>query len=135
MRRVKTSYWVFVLLLLVATFAARVESQAPQATGITVFEGARLIVGDGGAPIENAAFVVQNNRFTQVGRRVFPACASCAPFPKCRAKRTVLPSPTFSQSQNSERAAALLPFSQTGDCLDCIIQTSCYKSRTIFICY
>jgi imidazolonepropionase-like amidohydrolase len=71
MRRVKTAscFWVFVLLVLVATFAAKVESQAPQATGVTVFEGARLIVGDGSAPIENAAFVVQNNRFTQVGRK------------------------------------------------------------------
>ena len=71
MRRVKTTscYWLFVLLFLAATFAANVESQAPQATGVTVFEGARLIVGDGSAPIENGAFVVQNNRFAQVGRR------------------------------------------------------------------
>jgi imidazolonepropionase-like amidohydrolase len=35
----------------------------------TVFEGARLITGEGGAPIENSAFVVTGNTFTQVGRR------------------------------------------------------------------
>jgi len=34
-----------------------------------VFEGARLITGDGSAPIENSAFLVENNRFTRVGRR------------------------------------------------------------------
>jgi imidazolonepropionase-like amidohydrolase len=34
-----------------------------------VFEGARLITGDGGAPIENSAFMVQNDRFAAVGRR------------------------------------------------------------------
>lgn len=67
MRPLKRTFccWLLVLLFLAATFAAKVESQA----GITVFEGARLIVGDGSAPIENAAFVVQNNRFAQVGRR------------------------------------------------------------------
>src|SRR6188508_2023259 len=53
-------------LFLVALFAFHVQSQAPTAT---VFEGARLIVGDGTAPIENSAFVVQNNRFLQVGRK------------------------------------------------------------------
>jgi virginiamycin B lyase len=35
----------------------------------TVFEGARLIAGDGGAPIENSAFVVENDRIISVGRR------------------------------------------------------------------
>ena len=35
----------------------------------TVFEGARLIPGDGSPAIENSAFVVENNRFTAVGRR------------------------------------------------------------------
>jgi imidazolonepropionase-like amidohydrolase len=34
----------------------------------TVFEGARLIVGDGSAPIENGAFLVEGNRITSVGR-------------------------------------------------------------------
>jgi imidazolonepropionase-like amidohydrolase len=55
-----------VVLFLAAVFVLNVQSQAP---AVTVFEGARLIVGDGTAPIENSAFVVQNNRFLQVGRR------------------------------------------------------------------
>jgi imidazolonepropionase-like amidohydrolase len=33
------------------------------------FEGARLIVGDGSAPIDNAVFVVEGNSFTWVGQR------------------------------------------------------------------
>ncbi len=40
-----------------------------RAGGVTVFEGARLIVGDGSAPIENSAFIVANTRFVQVGRK------------------------------------------------------------------
>ena len=43
------------------------RSQTPAA--ITVFEGARLITGDGSTPIENSAFVIENNRFVAVGRR------------------------------------------------------------------
>ena len=38
------------------------------ATGVTVFEGGRLITGDGGPPIEDAAFLVEGGRFTEVGR-------------------------------------------------------------------
>jgi imidazolonepropionase-like amidohydrolase len=41
-------------------------AQAP--AGVTAFEGARVIVGDGRAPIENATIVVTGNRFTAVGR-------------------------------------------------------------------
>jgi imidazolonepropionase-like amidohydrolase len=44
-----------------------VEAQQPAAT--TVFEGARLIVGDGSAPIADSAFFVENGRFTAVGRK------------------------------------------------------------------
>ena len=55
-------------LLAISSWSAPVRGQAPAATGVTVFEGARLIVGDGRAPIENATFVVTGNRFTQVGR-------------------------------------------------------------------
>src|ERR1700722_12920027 len=40
-----------------------------QTSKVTVFEGARLITGDGSAPIENSAFIVENNQFTRVGRR------------------------------------------------------------------
>lgn len=36
---------------------------------VTVFEGARLISGDGSAVIEDAVFVVQDDRFTAVGAR------------------------------------------------------------------
>jgi imidazolonepropionase-like amidohydrolase len=56
-------------LYVVAAASSSAVAQAPQATGITVFEGARLITGDGNAPIEDSAFVVENNRFTAVGRR------------------------------------------------------------------
>jgi imidazolonepropionase-like amidohydrolase len=57
---------VLVLVFLVAVFAFNIESQTPP---VAVFEGARLIVGDGSAPIEDSAFVVQNNRFVQVGKK------------------------------------------------------------------
>jgi imidazolonepropionase-like amidohydrolase len=36
--------------------------------GVTVFEGARVIVGDGRVPLDNASFVVNGARFVQVGR-------------------------------------------------------------------
>jgi imidazolonepropionase-like amidohydrolase len=45
----------------------QVAAQA-QAGGVTAFEGARLIVGDGSAAIDNAVFIVDGGRFTQVGR-------------------------------------------------------------------
>ena len=52
---------------LLAGLAVPACAQAP-ASGITVFEGARLIVGDGGAPIENATLVVDGARIVQAGR-------------------------------------------------------------------
>jgi imidazolonepropionase-like amidohydrolase len=56
-------------LVLIAAFSAPVAGQAQPASGVTVFEGARLIAGDGRAPSEDSAFVVHNGRFTQVGRK------------------------------------------------------------------
>jgi len=44
-------------------------AEAQQATAVRVFEGARLITGDGGAPITDAVFIVANGQFTAVGRR------------------------------------------------------------------
>ena len=51
-------------LCAVAACSPRVEEQANTAR-VTVFEGARLITGDGSAPIENSAFMVENNQFTR----------------------------------------------------------------------
>jgi imidazolonepropionase-like amidohydrolase len=46
-----------------------VPEQAPSSTGVTLFEGARLITGERSAPIEDSAFVVEGGRFARVGRR------------------------------------------------------------------
>ena len=57
-------------LLLVAACLSAVGMQQRQATGAAIlFEGARLIMGDGKAPIENSAFIVNNDRFSSVGRK------------------------------------------------------------------
>ena len=51
-------------------FLAKSQSVVAQRGGnTTVFEGARLITGDGSAPIADSAFVVANGRFTAVGRK------------------------------------------------------------------
>jgi imidazolonepropionase-like amidohydrolase len=42
---------------------------AAQQGAAMLFEGARLIVGDGSAPIENSAFLVENNKFTRIGKK------------------------------------------------------------------
>lgn len=35
----------------------------------TLYEGARLITGDASAPVENSAFLVENGKFTRVGKK------------------------------------------------------------------
>jgi hypothetical protein len=42
--------------------------QSSVGQSVTLFEGARLVVGDGSTPIENSAFLVQGTRFVRVGR-------------------------------------------------------------------
>ncbi len=44
-------------------------SPAAAQQNATLYEGARLITGDGSPAIENSAFVVQNGAFTRVGRK------------------------------------------------------------------
>jgi imidazolonepropionase-like amidohydrolase len=56
-------------LLVAAESTAQEKSQESRTTGVTVFEGARLITGDGSGAIENSAFIVANGRFNGVGRR------------------------------------------------------------------
>ena len=56
--------------LVLLAVACSPEAGPPQATGDAIwFEGARLIVGDGNAPIENSAFLVEGNTFAWVGRQ------------------------------------------------------------------
>jgi imidazolonepropionase-like amidohydrolase len=65
-RAKKMSSWLLAVCLLLAVgISSEVKGQTG---GVTVFEGARLITGDGNV-VENSAFVVENNRFTLVGRR------------------------------------------------------------------
>ena len=57
-------------LLLLATALLRLDAQTQgPATGAVLFEGARLITGDGRPAIENSAFLVEGSRITQVGTR------------------------------------------------------------------
>jgi imidazolonepropionase-like amidohydrolase len=61
---------IAVACLLAVVWMTHAGAQAPgAASGVTLYEGARLIVGDGNAPIENAAFLVENARFMRVARR------------------------------------------------------------------
>ena len=55
--------------LLVFSVACSPDAGPSDTTGALWFEGARLIVGDGNAPIENAAFLLEGDRFTWVGRQ------------------------------------------------------------------
>ena len=57
------------LLLAVVLMVGCAGPDAGSGAAVTVFEGARLITGDGSAPIEDAVFVVENDGFTQVGPR------------------------------------------------------------------
>src|SRR5215471_17878234 len=61
---------IFVCSILL--FSGCSGEQAPktgQGTSAIVFEGARLLLGDESAPIENSAFVIENNKITGVGKR------------------------------------------------------------------
>jgi hypothetical protein len=62
MRRAMNVSW----LLLLCGYACLLS--APQTPRATVFEGARLIVGDGSV-VEDSAFVMEGTQFSRVGRR------------------------------------------------------------------
>ena len=49
--------------------AAVVSVRAQRGGGVTLFEGARLIVGDNSAPIENSAFIITGDKITRVGKK------------------------------------------------------------------
>jgi imidazolonepropionase-like amidohydrolase len=57
-----------VALLAAGACASPEPAAPPPAANAVLFEGARLIVGDERAPIENAAFLVEGDTVTRVGR-------------------------------------------------------------------
>jgi imidazolonepropionase-like amidohydrolase len=67
MHRSRWSSFAALAATALALSAAPVALRAQTPT-VTVFEGARLLTGDGGV-IENSAFIVANDRVTGVGRR------------------------------------------------------------------
>ncbi len=57
-------------LIVTGACSAQPANETGQANGtVTVFEGARLIVGDGSPAIDDAVFLVKEDRFSQVGPR------------------------------------------------------------------
>jgi len=68
MRCVDRKIFSITLLVLAVGYLTQVIN-AQQPPSATVFEGARLITGDGSAPVADSAFVVENGRFTAVGRK------------------------------------------------------------------
>ncbi|MBI2187268.1 MAG: amidohydrolase family protein [Acidobacteria bacterium] len=59
-------YAVIAALLAASSASLAQLSQSP---GAVLYEGARLITGDDGPALERAAFLVENGRFTRVGRQ------------------------------------------------------------------
>jgi imidazolonepropionase-like amidohydrolase len=57
---------LLILLTAVTVWSSHVDGQAPAAPRIVAYQGARLIVGDG-RMIDNATFIVENDRFGRVG--------------------------------------------------------------------
>ena len=66
-RDVTLLFWI--ALFLATGYLTPVVVDAQQPAAATVYEGARLITGDGSAPIADSAFLVENGRFTAVGRK------------------------------------------------------------------
>jgi imidazolonepropionase-like amidohydrolase len=56
-------------VVIVTVSLIALHSQSPSQANAVLFEGARLIIGDGGTQIESGAFVVQAGHITSVGRK------------------------------------------------------------------
>ena len=81
-------------------------AQTP-AGGVTIFEGARVIVGDGRPPIDNASFVVDGPRFVQIGRAQ-DVKASAGAARVNLAGKTVMPAIIDTHTHLSQTREALL---------------------------
>jgi imidazolonepropionase-like amidohydrolase len=57
------------MLVVAACSSPAANQNRAAANGVTLFEGARLIIGDGSGPIEPSAFIIENNKFAGVGKK------------------------------------------------------------------
>jgi imidazolonepropionase-like amidohydrolase len=64
--RVVSKAFLFLFVVVACSWPSAATAQTARAV---LYEGARLIRGDGSAAIENSAFLVENGKFTQVGRK------------------------------------------------------------------
>ena len=55
--------------VIIGSIVVSSQTRGGAAASPVIYEGARLLIGDQSAPIENGAFVVQNGRITAVGRK------------------------------------------------------------------
>jgi imidazolonepropionase-like amidohydrolase len=60
---------VFIVVTAACSSPTPAAEQRPAASNATLFEGARLITGDGSAPIENSAFLIETDVITRVGKK------------------------------------------------------------------
>ncbi len=60
---------LFTLTFALVTFPGRPLAQASRSASVVLYEGARLIAGDGRAPIEDSAFLVERGTITKVGKK------------------------------------------------------------------
>jgi imidazolonepropionase-like amidohydrolase len=67
MRCISRKTLLVTVFLAAACLTQIINAQQPPSA--TLFEGARLITGDGSAPVADSAFVVENGQFTAVGRK------------------------------------------------------------------
>src|SRR4029453_2472276 len=69
MGRPKTTCFVLIVACLIWVARSTIVDGQGRGNRVAVYEGALLITGDGTAPIENSAFLVENDTFTRVGRK------------------------------------------------------------------
>ena len=57
------------LVLIAACSTPSVDKQSGLSRPVILFEGARLIAGDGSAPVDDSTFLVERGTFTRIGRK------------------------------------------------------------------
>src|SRR5262245_29526839 len=56
-----------VIIVIVAQSATPIQTQSRSSTSVVLYEGARLIRGDGSQPVLNSAMLVENGMITTIG--------------------------------------------------------------------